>query len=120
MVSEESRIGEILEKCIDLGKIVAQTDEYKQVKKAEQNLLHDAEARRLLEDLQQLQHEKLKKEMAGIEVTEEEKRRLSEAERVAVQHPVVRASHMANANFQDLMKEISKKIREGIKLCSKE
>lgn len=117
---DTSKIEEILEKCIDLGKIVAQTDEYRQMKKAEQNLLHDAEARGLVEDLQQLQHDQLKKQMAGVEMTEEEKRRLSEAERVAVQHPVVRASHMANANFQDLMKEISKKIREGIKLCSEE
>ncbi|MCL6478714.1 MAG: YlbF family regulator [Peptococcaceae bacterium] len=117
-VSKTSKVAEALEKCIDLGKILAQTDEYKEVKKAEQNLLHDAEARRLVENLQQLQQEHLKKQMAGIEITEEEKKRMAETERIAIQHPVVRASHMANAGFQDLMKEISSKIREGIRLYS--
>lgn len=109
-------VNEILDKCIDLGMMVARTDEYKQMKKAESDLLHDPKARGLVEELQQLQQEQLKKQMAGLELTPEEKKNLSEAERVAVQHPVVRASHMANAGFQDLMKEISKKIREGIKI----
>ncbi len=110
-----SLVEEILEKCIELGKMVAQTDEYKQMKAAEFNLLHHSEARGMMEELQQLQHNQLKKQMAGVELTGEEKKKLADTERVAVQHPVIRASHMANANFQDLMKEISKKIREGIK-----
>ncbi len=112
---EASLIDEVLGKCIELGRIVARTDEYKKMKKAEHDLLHNAEARQLMEDLQQLQHDQLKKQMAGIDLTDGEKKKLAEAERVAVQHPVVRASHVANADFQDLMKEISKKIREGIK-----
>ncbi len=111
-----SNVNEILERCIELGRMVARTDEYRQMKKAEFNLMHDPEARGLVEELQKLQHEQLKKQMAGIDLTSEEKKKLSESERVAVQHPVVRASHMANANFQDLMKEISRKIREGIRL----
>lgn len=114
-----TRIEEALEKCIELGKILAQTEEFKAVKKAEQDLLHDTEARKLVEDLQQLQQDQLKKQMAGIELTEEEKKKMFTAEQTAIQHPVVRASHMANANFQDLMKEISKKIREGINLHNK-
>lgn len=112
-----AKIEEVLGNCVELGKMVAQTDEYKEMKKAEFNLMHDDEARRLVEDLQQLQQDQLKKQMAGIELGPEEKKKLAETEKVAIQHPVVRASHMANANFQDLMKEISKKIREGIKIC---
>ncbi|MCL6610734.1 MAG: YlbF family regulator [Peptococcaceae bacterium] len=111
-----SLVEEIMEKCIELGRMVARTEEYKNMKKAEYDLMHDPEARGLVEELQQLQHEQLKKQMAGIDLSPEEKRKLSESEKTAVQHPVVRASHMANAGFQDLMKEISKKIREGIKL----
>ncbi|MFZ5631908.1 MAG: YlbF family regulator [Bacillota bacterium] len=117
-MAKTSKVEEALEKCIELGKILAQTDEYREVKKAEQNLLHDAEARRLVEDLQKLQQEQLKKQMAGMEISEEEKKKMFETERTAIQHPVVRASHMANAGFQDLMKEISNKIREGIRLYS--
>lgn len=112
-----AKIEEVMGNCVELGKMVAQTDEYKEMKKAELNLMHDGEARRLVEDLQQLQQDQLKKQMAGIELGPEEKKKLAETEKVAIQHPVVRASHMANANFQDLMKEISKKIREGIKIC---
>lgn len=109
-----SKIEEALAMCLELGKIIAQTEEYKAMKEAEYNLLHDAEARRMVENLQQLQMEQAKKQMSGIELTEEEKKKLRDAEQTAVQHPVVRASHLSNANFQDLMKEISKKIREGI------
>ncbi|MFZ5597818.1 MAG: YlbF family regulator [Bacillota bacterium] len=109
-----TKVEEALAMCIELGKIIAETDEYKEVKKAESMLLHDEEGRKLVEDLQMLQQEQLKKKMAGIELTEEEKKKLFQAEQTAIQHPVVRASHMANANFQDLMKDISKKIREGI------
>lgn len=115
-----SKIEEALEKCLELGKTLAQTDEFKAMKQAEHDLLHDAEARRLVEDLQQVQQEQLKKQMNGLELSGDEKKKLQETERVAIQHPVVRASHMANANFQDLMKEISKKIREGIKVHSVE
>jgi cell fate (sporulation/competence/biofilm development) regulator YlbF (YheA/YmcA/DUF963 family) len=115
-----SKIEEALGKCIELGKILAQTDEFKAVKKAEHDLLHDSEARKLVEDLQQLQQEQLKKQMAGLELSEEDKKILYSTEQTAIQHPVVRASHMANAGFQDLMKEISKKIREGIKVHSQE
>ncbi|KJS01397.1 MAG: hypothetical protein VR68_05190 [Peptococcaceae bacterium BRH_c4a] len=115
-----SKIEQALEKCLELGKILAQTDEYKAMKQAEHDLLHDAEARRLVEDLQQVQQEQLKKQMTGVDLSAEEKKQLQETEQVAIQHPVVRASHMANAGFQDLMKEISKKIREGIKVHSVE
>jgi len=115
-----TRIEEALEKCLELGKILALTDEYKAMKKAEHDLLHNEEARRLVEDLQQIQQQQLKKQMTGVELSGDEKKQLQETERIAIQHPVVRASHMANANFQDLMKEISKKIREGIKVHSVE
>jgi len=113
-----TKVEEALEKCIELGKILAQTDQFKAVKEAEHGLLHDAEARKLVEDLQLLQQDQLKKQMAGLELTEEDKKKMFATEQTAIQHPVVRASHMANANFQDLMKEISKKIREGIKVNS--
>lgn len=109
-----SKIEEALAMCLELGRIIARTDEYKAMKKAEYNLLHDAEARKMVENLQQLQVDQAKKQMSGIELTEAEKKNLRETEQTAIQHPVVRDSHMANANFQEIMKEISKKIREGI------
>lgn len=115
-----SKIEEALAMCMELGKIIAQTEEYKAMKEAEYNLLHDAEARKMVENLQQLQIDQAKRQMAGIELTEEEKKKLQQTEQTTVQNPVVRASHIANANFQDLMKEISKKIREGIKTHSAE
>jgi cell fate (sporulation/competence/biofilm development) regulator YlbF (YheA/YmcA/DUF963 family) len=115
-----SKLEEALKKCIELGGILAQTEEYREFKKAEYNLMHDAEARKLVEDLQVLQREQLEKQMVGLELTKSEKNKLSEAERIAIQHPVIRASHMANTNFQELMKVISGKIREGLNKYSEE
>ena len=113
-----TKVEEALGKCLELGKILAKTDQFQAVKKAELDLLRDSDARKLVEDLQQIQQEQLKKQMSGMELSEEEKKKMFNTEQTAIQHPVVRASHMANADFQDLMKEISKKIREGINLHS--
>lgn len=117
-MTKASPIEKALEKCVELGKLLSQTEQYQAVKKAEHDLMHNSEARNLLENLQQLQQEQLKKQMAGMELTAEEKKKLSETEQTAIQNPLVRASHLANADFQDLMKEISNKIREGIRLSS--
>lgn len=107
-----------LEKCIELGKILAETEEFKKMKQAEYTLLHDEEARKLVENLQQLQQECQSIEMTGQKLSEEKINMIKEVEKTAMANPTVRMSHEANTEFQKIMFQISAKIRQGIKESS--
>jgi len=104
-----------LDLCVELGKILSETDEYKSMKQAEADLLHNEEARKLVEGLQTLQVEVQKKKLAGLELTEEDKKKLQDAEANAIKNPLVKASFEAHERFQGIMSLISTKIREGIR-----
>jgi len=110
-----AKLEEALKKCLELGKLIAQTDEYKEFKQAEYNLMQDAEARKMLEDLQIMQQEQEKKRMTGVMVTPEERQKLQQAEKACLKNPIINASHNTNSKFHLLMNKISTSIKEGIK-----
>jgi len=110
---------ELMQKSIELGKAIAQTDIYKEFKKAEYLLFQDAEARKLVEDLQKLKHEQRGKVMAGIELTKEDQEQLKELEQSCIRNRQVLASNEANTRFQDFMEKISGSIKTGIQSVDK-
>lgn len=109
------QVDEIMQKSIDLGKAIAQTDVYKEFKKAEYTLFHDEEARKLVEDLQKMKHEHRGKLMAGIEITKEEQDKLKELEQICLRNRQVLLSNTTNTKFQEFMEKISDNIKTGIK-----
>ncbi|WP_420795113.1 YlbF family regulator [Desulforamulus hydrothermalis] len=110
-----AKIDTALELCVQLGKILSETEEYQKMKQAEANLLHNEEARRLVEGLQQLQMDIQKKKLAGIPLSEVDKNNMKEAEARALENPIVKASFEAHEQFQAIMTLVSTKIREGIR-----
>lgn len=110
-----AKIDTALDMCVELGKILSQTEEYQNMKKAEAGLLHDERARQLVEGLQKLQMEIQKKKLAGIPLSDVDKKNMQEAEARAIENPVVKASFEAHENFQAVMTLVSTKIREGIR-----
>lgn len=110
-----AKINEALDMCVELGKILSETDEYLNMKQAETNLLHDQNARSLVEGLQKLQMEIQQKKLAGLPLTEEDKQKMQDTEAKAIENPVVKASFEAHEKFQGIMSLISTKIREGIR-----
>ena len=60
------QVDEIMQKCAELGKSIALTSIYKEFKKAEYDLLHNPEARKLVEDLQKVQQDQYRKKIAGM------------------------------------------------------
>lgn len=109
-----SQMEDLMQKCHELGKMIAQTDIFKDFKQTERDLFNDKEARRLVEDLQKMTNEQRGKQMAGIEVTKEEKDALKELEKTCIHNPQVLASNNANTKFQELMEEITANIKKGI------
>ncbi|GAB6181847.1 hypothetical protein JCM14036_31660 [Desulfotomaculum defluvii] len=110
-----TKINAALDMCVELGKFLSETEEYLNVKKAEVGLLHDKDARNLVEGLQKLQMEIQKKKLAGLEITENDKKKMQDAEAQAIQNPLVKASFEAHEKFQGIMSLVSAKIREGIR-----
>lgn len=110
-----AKIEDAMKKCLELGKVIAETDEYKEFKQAEYNLMKDAEARKMLEDLQIMQQEQEKKRSTGVSITPEEMENLQQAEKACLRNPIINASHNTNSKFHLLMNKISTSIREGIK-----
>ncbi len=106
---------DIMQKSIDLGKAIAQTDVYKEFKQAEYDLFKNEEARKLVEDLQKLKQEHHGKKMAGIELTKEEQEKLKELEQTCIRNRQVLSSNNANTRFQEFMEQISGNIKTGIK-----
>ena len=109
------QLNEIMQKSTELGKSIALTPIYKEFKKAEYDLLHNPEARKLVEDLQKLQQDQYRKRIAGIELSKEELEELKKLEEICIRDPQVFYSNNANTKFQEFMEQISGKIKEGIK-----
>ncbi len=109
------QIEELMQKSIELGKSIAQTDIYKEFKQAEYDLFQNTEARKLVEDLQRLKQEHHGKLMAGIEITKDEQEKLKELEQNCIRNRQVLSSNNANSKFQEFMEQISKNIKIGIK-----
>lgn len=107
-----------LNMCVELGKVLSETDEFKNMKQAEADLLHNDEARQLVEGLQALQIHIQKKKLAGLVLTEEDKKQMAESEQEAIKNPLVKASFEAHEKFQGIMTLVSAKIREGIRANS--
>lgn len=113
------QVEELMQKSIELGKAIAQTDVYKEFKQAEYELFQNAEARKLVEDLQKMKQEHRGKMMAGIELTKEEQEEIKELEQTCIRNRQVLSSNQANTQFQEFMEQISKNIKNGIQSVDK-
>ncbi|EHQ88843.1 YlbF family regulator [Desulfosporosinus youngiae] len=110
---------ELMQMSIELGKAIAQTDVYKEFKRAEYELFQDAEARKLVEDLQKMKQEHRGKMMAGLELTKEEQEQIKELEQTCIRNRQVLSSNQANTSFQEFMEKISGNIKAGIQSVDK-
>lgn len=111
----DQQFEEIMQKSTELGKAIANTPEYQEFKKAEYNLLHNPEARKLVEDLQKLKQAHYLKKMAGTEITKQDEEEIKELENTCLANSQVYISNNANTKFQEFMEQITGKIREGMK-----
>ena len=106
---------EIMQKSIELGKSIALSTVYKEFKQAENDLLHNSEACKLVENLQKLKQEHHGKKMAGIEISAKEQEAMTELEQSCLRDRQVLISNEANSKFQDLMAKMTENIKNGIK-----
>ena len=104
----------IEEKAKDLGRLIGQSKEYQELKRANEALGQDAEAVKLLKSMEQLRHEAQRMIERGERPTPEMEKQLDELlGKVQVQAGYQRLI-AAQENFDKLMSRVNEWILEGI------
>jgi cell fate (sporulation/competence/biofilm development) regulator YlbF (YheA/YmcA/DUF963 family) len=109
----------IWEKARDVGRLIAQSDEYRAFGRARQGLGDDREAVSRLNRLQELEEKFTRLVQQGVEPDEDEQR---EYERVAGEVqvlPAYQAMAAAQANFDRLMMRVNEEMAKGIEAGEK-
>lgn len=104
----------VLSQALDLGKVISGTDEYKNMKQAEDNIRANEEASGLMRDYQMLQSSYQRMQMAGHQLTEEHLDKLKRVEEQLADNDSIKAYHEASAIFRQLVDQVNAKIQEGI------
>lgn len=104
----------VLDQALSLGKVISGTDEYKNMKQAEDNLRANEEAAAMIRDLQMLQASFQRMQMTGHQLTEEHTNKMKETEERTMGNPLVKSYYEASASFHKMVEEVNAKIQEGI------
>jgi cell fate (sporulation/competence/biofilm development) regulator YlbF (YheA/YmcA/DUF963 family) len=104
----------IEEKAQDLGRLIGQTEEYKALKRASDQLRDDADCQRLLAEMEKLAQEIETAARAGQEPTPEQAERHDKTVQSIQVNPVYQQMAVAQANFEKLMAKVNARIYEGI------
>lgn len=105
----------ILERALDLGRLVGQSDEYQALKRAGDRLSGDGELKQSLERLRTLQVAAVEQADRGEPSRPEQEAELESLLGRVQTNPLYQALVAAQANFDKLMYRINQQILEGMK-----
>lgn len=105
----------IQEKAREVGRLLAQTNEYKALKRANEQMGDDRETVTLLNQLSQLEQELTAAMRAGQEPTQEQEQNYQSLAEELQQKTAYQSLVAAQANFERVMTRINEEIGEGIK-----
>jgi len=103
------------EKAQELGRLLGQSDEYKNLKRASERLREDAECRTKLEELERLAAELERAGASGKEPTREQVEKYDQLLQSVQGNAVYQQMVAAQANFEKLMAKVNERIYDGIK-----
>ena len=102
------------ERARDLGRLVGQSKEYQELKRANEALAQDEEAVKLLRGMEQLRTDAQKMIQRGERPTQEMERQLDELLGKVQMQPAYQRLIVAQENFDKLMGRVNDWILEGI------
>lgn len=109
----------MLEKAKEVGRMIGQTNEYKALQKAQQNLNDDREAVELLNQLSKLEQELQGKLQQGQQPSQEEQEEYQELMGKLQSGSKYQAVIAAQSNFDKIVQKVNDKIGEGIEAGAK-
>src|SRR6185436_12629805 len=102
------------ERARDLGRLVGQSKEYQELKRANEALAQDDEAVKLLKSMEQLRTDAQKMIQRGERPTQDMERQLDELLGKVQMQPAYQRLLVAQENFDKLMGKVNDWILEGI------
>jgi cell fate (sporulation/competence/biofilm development) regulator YlbF (YheA/YmcA/DUF963 family) len=104
----------IMEEAEKLGKIVAQHPAIAKYKAAQKAVSEDAEATRMLGDMERQIEALGRQEQAGMPITDAQRMALETAQNRVVSHIKIKAWNMAQVEFVDILRKISQTIQKQL------
>jgi len=93
---------ELEKKAEELGKLITQTEEYKEVKAKQAKLFENQEAVNLLQELNRLQRENDIKKKEGA-LTDEDLKKTEQLELKMLDYPIIKELHEAQTKLQKVL-----------------
>jgi len=104
----------VIDKALDLGKALTETDEYKEMQKAEAAMGQDPEARKLVTDFQNLHKAYQRMQSMGHKIEEEHMDKLREMHGRMMTNSLIKEYEEARSKFDNLLTEVNSKINQGM------
>jgi cell fate (sporulation/competence/biofilm development) regulator YlbF (YheA/YmcA/DUF963 family) len=108
-----------LEKAHDVGRLIAQSDDYKALKRADERLSDDRDAVELFNQLSALEEEISGAMRSGREPTQDQQQSYQALVERLQQRATYQAMVAAQANFERLMTRVNEEIAKGIQAGEK-
>lgn len=105
---------QILQKALELGKVIAQSEEYKVMRDKEAVMLNDPAAAELIKKFQDLQQTHEMIQMQGNQLTESQINDVYDMEEKMLANPIIKDFTEAQDKFHHVLGEVNEKISEGI------
>jgi cell fate (sporulation/competence/biofilm development) regulator YlbF (YheA/YmcA/DUF963 family) len=109
----------IVEKARELGRLMAQTQEYQALQQANRRLGEDEDAKDMVERLAKSQQEILSYLDQGEQPPQELRQKYETAFESAQGHPAYQSLVAAQANFDKVMQKINEEIAKGVEAGDK-
>ncbi|CCO09352.1 YlbF family regulator [Desulforamulus hydrothermalis] len=110
----------VLEKALELGKLIADSEKYKIMREKEAAMMADAAAVELIEKFQRLQQSHHMMRMQGHELTDEQLSEVYALEDQMMENHHIREFAEIQDQFQKFLNEVNERISEGIEGKPKE
>ncbi|WP_041274573.1 YlbF family regulator [Desulforamulus reducens] len=104
----------VLERALELGKLIAQSEEYKTMRAKEAAMMADVDALALIEKFQQLQQSHQMYRMQGKELTDEQLNDAHAMEDQMMGNNLIREFAEIQEKFQKFLNQVNDQISEGI------
>ncbi|MBM7854147.1 cell fate (sporulation/competence/biofilm development) regulator YlbF (YheA/YmcA/DUF963 family) [Desulfohalotomaculum tongense] len=105
---------QILDQALELGKLIAESEEFSAVQEKEAAMLKDPAAQELLKEYQQLQQQYQQKQMRGEQITPEEIKAFEEKEVKMLENQFINEFHKAQNKFQNLLNTVNETINKAM------
>jgi len=105
---------QVLEKAFELGKFIAETEEYKQMKNAEEFVRKDEIAMKKLREFQMMRQSYQRMQMSGQQLTQEHIQKLRDSEKKMLENRAIKSYYEARERFQSLVQKVNGQIQEGM------